>query len=130
MRDKRILIIDDESDFTYFLRLNLEQLGAYQVREVNQAAQALSVAAQFKPDLILVDLLMPVMNGGEVAALIREEEGLKHIPIVFLTAAGAEDGKEPQGRTIGGYPFLVKPVKVAVVIDCIERILSKRSPVF
>ncbi len=121
MAKKRILLIDDEPSFTRMLRLNLEKAGGYEVREENRGSQGLATAREFKPDLILLDVIMPDADGGEVAAQIKADRNLKDTPIVFLTAVVS---KKEEGL-IGGRPFLAKPVGVKEVIDCIERHLAK-----
>ncbi len=119
MGKKRILLIDDEPSFTRMLKLNLEETGAYEVREENRGKFGLAAARQFKPDLILLDIIMPDMSGGEVAFEIEADRTTKDTPIVFLTAALK---KEDEGM-IGGRAFIAKPVTVKEVIDCIERTL-------
>src|SRR5712664_1679587 len=86
MEKKRVLIIDDEPSFTRMVRLNLEKTGQFEVREENKATSALAAAREFKPDLILLDVIMPSMDGGDVASQIQNDRILKGTPIVFLTA--------------------------------------------
>ncbi len=114
---KRILLIDDEPSFTRMLKLNLEETGAYEVRTENRGKQGLAAAREFKPDLILLDVIMPGMDGGDVASEIQTDENLKNAPIVFLTAVA----KKKDAGIIGGRPFIAKPVTVKEVIDCIEK---------
>ena len=121
MTKKRILLIDDEPGFTRMLRLNLEKTGAYEVREENRGAQGLATASEFKPDLILLDVIMPDADGGDVAARIKADKNLKDVPIVFLTAVVT---KKEEGM-IGGRPFIAKPASVKDVIACIEKHLAK-----
>ncbi len=117
MKKKRILLIDDEPSFTRMLKLNLEETGAYEVRAENRGTEGLAAARQFKPDLILLDVVMPDMSGGEVASQIGDDRTVKDTPIVYLTAAARKE--EDEG--IAGRPLLAKPVTVDEVIDCIER---------
>ncbi len=117
MSKKRILLIDDERSFTRMLKLNLEETGAYEVREENRGKFGLAAARQFKPDLILLDVVMPDMSGGEVASQIGDDRTVKDTPIVFLTAAAK---KEDEGM-IAGRDFIAKPVTVEEVVDCIEK---------
>ena len=120
MTKKRILLVDDEPRVTRLLRMHLEKTGAYEVKEVNKGSMALAAARQFKPDLILLDVVMPDMDGGEVASQIAEDPGLKNTPIVFLTATV---DKSEEG-VIAGYPFLAKPTTGDQVIDCIQQHLG------
>jgi len=122
---KRILIIDDEVDFAKILKLNLEETGAYEVRVENKGAQGLAAARDFKPDLVLLDIIMPDKDGREVAAQIGVDKHLRQTPIVFLTGI-ASDGKGPiQSGIIDGHATLTKPVGTEDVVECIERHLRK-----
>jgi CheY-like chemotaxis protein len=107
------------------LRRNLEATGKYEVREENSGALAYATAQQFQPDLIVLDVVMPDVDGGDVAAKIQDDESLKHIPIVFLTAILKKEEAESTGSDIGGRTFLAKPVKVDDLIACIEKNLGK-----
>jgi len=120
MAKKRILIVDDEPGITRTMKVNLERTGVYTVRTENQAGQALAAAREFEPDLILLDVMMPDMDGGEVAAGFRDDPALQHIPIVFLTAivSKKETGGEPLES--GGRTFIAKPANLDTLIQCIE----------
>lgn len=118
MNPKRVLIVDDESGFTRLLKLTLEKSGGYEVREENDGTRAWLVAREFAPDIIFLDIVMPKIDGGDVAAQIRSDPSLKHIPIIFLTAiVSSKEG----GHEIGGFPFLAKPVSVDAIKRCIEE---------
>jgi CheY-like chemotaxis protein len=121
MATKRILVIDDEAGITRTMKVNLERTGAYTVRTENQAAHALAAAREFKPDLILLDVMMPEMDGGEVAAQIKADPALQRVPIVFLTAIVSP--KETGGEYLesGGQTFIAKPVTLDSLIQCIEE---------
>ena len=121
MIEKKILIVDDETSITRLLKLNLEQIGSYIVREENEGSKAFSAAREFKPDLILLDVMMPDMDGGDVAAKIRADPILKNIPIVFLTAAVKKEELNAHGGVIGGFQYIAKPLDVKGVLDVIER---------
>lgn len=125
MERKRILIIDDEASFTRMVRLNLEKSGGFEVREENKATNAVASAREFKPDLILLDVIMPTMDGGDVAAQIRNDRHLKGTPIVFLTATVSTREAGPAGLNSGGDLFLAKPVSVENLIHCINENVRK-----
>ena len=125
MSKKKILVVDDEASLTRMLRRNLEATGKYEVKEENSGAQAYASAKQFQPDMILLDVMMPDMDGGAVAAQIQDDEHLKHVPIVFLTAIIQKGETEDTGGNIGGRTFLAKPVKLDDLITCIENKLGK-----
>ena len=117
---KRVLIIDDEASFTRVLQLNLHHTGQYVADTVNDPGRALSVARDFSPDVILLDVMMPGMDGGELAARMQATTKLKDTPIVFLTAAVKRNEIAFHQGRIGGLPFIAKPVDFQEVIDCIE----------
>lgn len=120
-KKRRILIVDDDASFTRLLKLNLEQTNLYAVRVENKASHALATAREFLPDLMLLDVMMPEMDGGELAALAQDDPVLKSIPIVFLTAAVERKEVGSHGRRIGGLPFLAKPADLKEVMGCIEK---------
>jgi CheY-like chemotaxis protein len=105
------------------LKLNLEQTNRYVVRVENTATTALASAESFQPDLILMDVLMPSMGGGELAERLQASPTLRRVPIVFLTAAASTEVSSREGR-IGGFDFLAKPTDIQEVIDCIEKHLA------
>jgi len=125
MKKKKILVVDDEVSLTRLLKRWLEQTGQYEVSEVNLGAVALAAARELKPDLVLLDVMMPDLAGGDVAAQIRSDEMLRSIPIVFLSAAVLKEEAAARDGIIGGHPVIAKPVNVAEVIACIEKYLGK-----
>ena len=129
MEKTRILLIDDEPAFTRMLKLNLERTGSYKVLCENTGKFGLTAARDFLPDMILLDVIMPDVDGGEVAAQIHADAKLKHIPIVFLTAGVSKETTRAKGPIIGGRTFLAKPVSVEEVIRCIEKQLGGKAGV-
>jgi len=118
-RKAKILIVDDEAGFTKLTKMTLSD---YEICEENNSAKALETARQFRPDLILLDVVMPDFDGGDLAAQFREDPVLKGVPIVFLTAIVSEKETEKR-RLFGGYPFIAKPVTPENLIENIERFL-------
>jgi CheY-like chemotaxis protein len=118
---KRILLVDDEKSFTQLLKMNLEDTGHYEVRVENWAEDAHQAARQFKPHLILLDIIMPRMPGGNVAAQIKEDPELKHTPIVLLTAAVRKHQVDENEGMICDFPCLAKPVPLETIIEAIEK---------
>ena len=121
---KRILVVDDEVSFTRLLKLNLEQTDRYEVHVENTAVQALPAARRLKPDLILLDVMMPEMDGGTLAGRLREVASLEKVPIVFLTAAVKKEEVASRRGQIGGFPFMAKPVELAELLDCLKEQLA------
>jgi len=126
MEKKRILLVDDEKSFTNLLKLNLEETGNYEVRVENWAEDAYGAAKEFKPDLVLLDIIMPRMPGGNVAAQIKEDPELRNTPIVFLTAAVRKQQVEDNEGIICDFPCLAKPATVDMVVETIEKHARKR----
>ena len=126
MVKKRILIVDDEASYTRLLKLSLVQTDRYEVEVENSSSGALALAERFLPDLILLDVMMPGMDGGELAARLKASPKLAQVPIVFLTAAVKREELRSREGTIGGLPFLAKPVELAEVMQCIDGILGRQ----
>ena len=118
---KRILIVDDEPGFTRLLKLNLHHTGRYMAEVVNDSAGAVEAADRFAPDIILLDVMMPGLDGGEVASRIHARPRLRDTPILFLTAAVRKQELALTKGTIGGIPFLAKPIEFQDVISHIEK---------
>jgi CheY-like chemotaxis protein len=128
MAKTRVLLVDDEKSFTTLLRLNLEATGQYEVEVVNWAEDTLAVARKFIPDIILLDIIMPRMPGGNVAAEIQADEELKGTPIVFLTAAVRRQQVEEAEGVICDLPCLAKPASMEEVVAMIEKYARRGSP--
>lgn len=112
MKKTRILIIDDEVDFSQLLQLNLEGTGRYEVATVNAATMAVSMAHAFRPDVILLDVLMPDLDGGDVLARLESQEVLRRIPVIFITALASADEDSRKKRKPGKPLTLSKPVSM------------------
>jgi CheY-like chemotaxis protein len=124
MSKKRILVVDDEVALTRMVKLNLERTGNYEVRTENQGPNAIPAALEFKPDLILLDVMMPGMTGDEIAAELREHPALSHIKFIFVTAIVTKGETDNMGGNIGGNLFLAKPIKAQELISAIEQVLG------
>ncbi len=121
MREKKpkILIVDDQKDFTRVTKLTLTD---YDFCEENDSSRAVETARAYRPDLILLDVNMPNLDGGDIAAQIRADPELKNIPIVFLT--GMVTQQEAEKHTLlGGFPFISKPVNRERLVQHIEKYL-------
>jgi len=122
----RVLIIDDEASFTRMVKLNLESAGSYTVQTLNESPQARIVAKQFKPDIILLDVVMPEADGGDVATSIRESDATKNIPIIFVSAMVSRKESQRGLYESGGEHFLAKPVDTDTLVDAIDKVLHYR----
>ena len=125
---KRILIVDDEVSFARMVKMNLEKTGAFEVRTENKASYALAAAREFKPHLIILDVIMPTMDGGDVSNQIKRDRNLRDTPIIFLTATVSHREAGKDGLNSGGALFLAKPVSVETLVARINEHLLKPEP--
>lgn len=129
MANYKILVVDDEEDLCEILKFNLEVEG-YDVDTANSAEEALQMNLT-DYNLLLLDVMMGEMNGFKMASLLRKNEKLKHIPIIFLTAKDTEDDKL-MGFNIGADDYISKPFSIREVIARVKavlrRIVDKEDP--
>ncbi|MBI4608480.1 MAG: response regulator [Candidatus Rokubacteria bacterium] len=125
MGKRRILIVDDDAHYADVLKTALEGIGAYEVRTESEPTRAVAAARDFKPDLIVLDIMMPEVDGGEVAAEIGEDEALQHVPLVFLTAAVTQEEVAARGGVIGGRVFMAKSAPLRKLVHFLEEQLGK-----
>ncbi|HOE17387.1 MAG TPA: response regulator [Syntrophorhabdaceae bacterium] len=121
MDKKKILLIDDEDDFCFFVKLNLERTGKYKIFTATDGMEGIRLARQLKPDLIFLDIVMPKMDGGRIAEILLEDESTKKIPFVFVTAVIRKGDLGGHGGKAGGRDFIAKPVKPETLIEKIEQ---------
>ena len=122
----RILIVDDEFSVRALLRDVLE-LEDYVVAEAEDGPSALAAMAEQRPDLVLLDIMMPGMSGIDVLAQVRADVRLHDVPVVLLTAAG-DDDTTWAGWTTGASLYLNKPFDHLNLLEWIERLLAENSP--
>ena len=118
--NSRVLIVDDNSEFTHRVSELLEDTHHYVVREENDPRRALETARSFHPDLILLDLIMPQADGTEVAAQITSDWMLHSVPIVFVTSLiTPEEARD--ARRIDGHRISAKPHTAAELLRVVEE---------
>lgn len=127
MSKHKILIIDDEVNFTRMLKLNLDESNKFDTRTLNDGKLAIDLIKEFMPDLVLIDVMMPDIQGNEIADMILNDDEIKHIKIVFLTAIVTKNEIPEESKTIGGRKFIAKPVKVDDLIATIDEVLAGYS---
>ena len=120
----KILLVDDEPDILDFVSYNLKAEG-YKVHTASSGRSGVSKAREVKPDLILLDVMMPEMDGIEACDHIRRLPGLEHTIIAFLTARG-EDYSQVAGFEAGADDYITKPVKPKVLMSRIKALLRRR----
>lgn len=121
----RILLIDDEADILEFVKYNLSRDG-YEVFTAANGAEGLQVALEVKPHLILLDMMMPVLDGIETCKAIRRSPVLKNVMVVYLSAVGTEE-TQLQGYDAGADDYINKPIKMNILRSRVQAIL-KRIP--
>lgn len=122
---EKILLVDDESDILEFLKYNLEKAN-YQVFTASNGEEGVLIAKSIQPDLILLDVMMPKMDGMEVCSIIREEKNIEQPIIAFLTSR-AEDYSQIAGFEVGADDYITKPIRTRVLISRIEALLRRKS---
>lgn len=120
---KKILIVEDEPEFRMGLRMRLEASG-YEVIEAEDGSAGLNMARDQKPDLILLDVMLPKMQGYQVARLLKFDTRYGSIPIIMLTARSQQSDKET-GMSVGADAYIVKPFKANELLEMIGKLLSK-----
>ena len=122
----KVLLIDDEVDFTELLAANLEESG-FEVRQINDPTLTLREARGFLPDICVIDLVMPGMDGGDVVNALKSDPSLAATPVLMLTAL-VEENPEDHGelQMKGGLPFVSKTSDLSVIINAINRQLGLR----
>ena len=120
---KKILLVDDERDILDFLSYNLENEG-YEVRVAQNGLEGVKVAQEFLPDLILLDIMMPQMDGIQTCEEIRNLDTKKEIVIAFLTARG-EDYSQIAGFDAGADDYILKPIKPKLLMKKVKALLKR-----
>lgn len=124
MSDKQtILVVDDEQDLLDLIEYNLKKEG-FDVLKAEDGKEGIEMARKHNPSLVLLDIMMPKMDGLEVVERIRDDEKLKHIPIIFLTARGDEK-TEVEGLDKGGDDYITKPISTTKLISRIKAVLRR-----
>lgn len=119
---KRVLIADDEPNIMVSLEFLMQRSG-YEIRTAANGDEALKAAQEFRPHLMLLDVMMPVRNGYEVCQAVRENPGLKGMKIVMLTAKGREL-EVTKGLAIGADAYVTKPFATKELLETVKRLLG------
>lgn len=121
----KVLIVDDEADIIELLEYNLKKEG-YEVKSASNGEQAIDEAKKFQPDLILMDIMMPKMDGIEACRRIREIPSLKNVFILFLTAR-SEEYSEVAAFEVGADDFINKPIKPRALMSRVSVLLKRNK---
>lgn len=125
-KKKKILFVDDEKDFLKLVKLNLEQTGKFEVFTLSSAEDIISQVRSLKPDLIILDLLMPGIGGIEACDMLNKEPQCKGVPVIFFSALDRTIDKE-RGYKAGAVEYLTKPMSADELISKIEKIFMSKS---
>lgn len=123
MGQKTILVVDDEHDLLDLIEYNLQQEN-YNVIKADNGKEGIELARQHKPDLILLDIMMPGMDGHEVCAILKDDQQFSQTPIVFLTARGDEK-TEVKSLDRGADDYLTKPISTTKLLSRIKAVLRR-----
>ncbi|MCK9623061.1 MAG: response regulator transcription factor [Methylobacter sp.] len=124
-RPKKILVVDDEPDVADLVSYHLKAKG-YQVETVNNPNVSIGIARSFLPDLVILDIMMPDLNGTQICRILRADPKLKNVPIIFLTAK-AEENDRIAGLEVGCDDYICKPFNIKELILRIQSILRRAT---
>jgi CheY-like chemotaxis protein len=127
MDTKKILIVDDEPDVLKLTSLRLEKLG-FKILTATNGREALEVLRNEKPDLAMLDLIMPVMYGSEICKLIKRDETLRHIPVILFTAY-SEIMTGEKAKNLGADGYIAKPFFARELVSVVEQALAEPASV-
>jgi len=122
MDKKRILIIDDEKDFLTIVKMNLEKTDKYTVMTLSNAKDIISQIHAFKPEVILLDLLMPSIGGIEACEILNKDPFAQKIPVIIVSALEKQTDKL-EAYKLGVTDYIVKPVEIDELVTKIEKAL-------
>ena len=121
---KRILLVDDEEDYCYFMLRNLEAGGEFSVIIAHEGQEGINLARKEHPDLILLDIVLPGISGTDVASVLLNDPQTERIPIIFLTAVVTQRELGVKAvKKIGGNNFIAKTAQTEEVIEAIKKLL-------
>lgn len=120
---KKILVVDDEPDVTDLIAYHLKAKG-YQVESLNSPHASIGVARSLVPDLVILDVMMPELNGIQICRMLRADPQLKNVPVIFLTAK-AEEGDRILGFEVGADDYICKPFSMRELVLRVQSLLRR-----
>lgn len=124
---KKVLVIDDNIDFCDATRLYLHCTSKYRVVTAQNGPTGIDLARTYRPDVILLDIKMPMMDGGKVAELLMEDRSTGNIPIIFLTGLVMAEEVRERGGFIASHPFIAKPFRLEELTERIESVTARST---
>jgi Response regulator containing a CheY-like receiver domain and an HD-GYP domain len=122
-----LLIIDDDPNVCASIKRDLEHTQRYIVHEANSGAAGFALACNVLPDIIVLDMMMPMMTGAECSRLLREEPLTTHIPVIYLTGMMSKADANAYDGMIDGERYLAKPACIKEIMSAVELELAKRG---
>ncbi len=119
---KNVMLIDDEVDFCYFLKKNLELTGEFEVETSYNGEDGIRKIKLHRPDVILLDIMMPGLSGPDVAAELKNDESTRNIPVVFSTAIIQEQEVKQSQNVIGGWYYIAKPIEMDKLLALLRQL--------
>lgn len=126
MQKRKILIIDDEADFCKLVKKNLELIGEFEVSIATDGRAGIALAKNQKPDLILLDIMMPRMNGFQVLETLKNDLDVTQVPVIMLTALG-DDTSKIKAAGLYDEAYITKPVDADDLKAKIEEVLKRKA---
>ena len=126
VKPRRIVLVEDDDSIRLIAQLSLETLGGHQVLALASGEDAVARAAGFSPDLLLLDVSMPGMDGPETLAALRKQPGLADVPAVFLTAH-TQPAKVSEIRSLGAVDVIAKPFDPEHLVERLARVLGPEA---
>ena len=126
MRIAKILVVEDDHDIQKVIQMSLKLRGVHEVVVADNGEDCLAMALQEKPDVILLDVMMPRLDGFETCRLLKENPETQAIPVIFLTAK-AQHFEVKRGMEVGGLGYLIKPFDPMTLHDEIVALLDQRG---
>lgn len=123
-RKAKILIIDDEKTTCELLKSTMERTKKYEVWSTTSPSEGIDLAKKYRPDLILLDIVMPEMDGTEVATRLGDDPSTKNILIVFVSVLANQEEVDSKKGVIGGHPFISKPLNTKILMARIDSLLE------
>ncbi len=126
MSNKKVLLIDDEENFCFLVKQNLEETGEFEVEYANDPDKGIKLAQKITPDVILLDITMPKKTGLQVLEILKQNSKTMAIPIIMLTAL-SDDKLKLKASYLYGDDYIVKPVSFDVLKSKIDEVLERHN---
>jgi len=125
MSKKKILVIDDEVNFSNLLKINLEDIGEYEVKAIYKGSEGYEAAREFCPDMIIIDVVLKDADGRDVLSLIKSDSQFQHVSVIILSAVPLKQILEKHPVLLGNTLILSKPITLAMLVEHIHQQLKK-----